>query len=234
MIKSELVKRSPLRILEQSIHGGLGAGNIGVFSSPKGLGKTACLVHIATDKLFQGQHVIHVSFAARTDHIIRWYEDIFGEIVDKRDLRDAMDVHDEIIRNRVIMNFSQDGTNAEQLLRSLRAMITDGGFAADVLIIDGYDFQKGSPASISSIKDFARELGIAVWFSASSPENPSVVDERGVPEYLSSYLDMISVLITLEDNPDFIKLRLVKDHEKIMGDDLHVRLDSKSLLIVEK
>lgn len=234
MIKSELVKRSPLRILEQSIHGGLGAGNIGVFSSPKGLGKTACLVHIATDKLFQGQHVIHVSFAARTDHIIRWYEDIFEEIVDKRDLRDAMDVHDEIIRNRVIMNFSQDGTNAEQLLRSLRAMITDGGFAADVLIIDGYDFQKGSPANISAIKSFAGELGIAVWFSASSPENPSVVDERGVPTYLSSYLDIISVLITLEDNPDFIKLRLVKDHEKIMGDDLHVRLDSKSLLIVEK
>ncbi|TVR94595.1 MAG: hypothetical protein EA428_00220 [Spirochaetaceae bacterium] len=231
---SELVKRSPLRILEQSIHGGLGAGNIGVFSSPKGLGKTACLVHIATDKLFQGQHVIHVSFAARTDHIIRWYEDIFGEIVDKRELSDVVDVHDEIIRNRVIMNFSQEGTTADQLLRSLRAMITDGGFAADVLVVDGYDFVKGSPESIAAIKSFAEELGIAVWFSASSPEDPSVVDERGVPSYLSAYVDLISVLITLEATPDFIKLRLVKDHQKIMGDDLHVRLDSKSLLIVER
>lgn len=234
MTMSELVKRSPLRILEQSIRGGLGAGNIGVFSSPKGLGKTACLVHIATDKLFQGQHVIHVSFAARTDHIIRWYEDIFGEIVDKRELSDVVDVHDEIIRNRVIMNFSQDGTNADQLLKSLRAMITDGGFAADVLVVDGYDFVKGSPESIAAIKSFAEELDIAVWFSASSPEDPSIVDERGVPTYLTSYLDHISVLITLEATPEFIKLRLVKDHQKIMGDDLHVRLDSKSLLIVER
>ncbi|MCA1754569.1 MAG: hypothetical protein LC641_07730 [Spirochaeta sp.] len=233
MIKSELVKRSPLRILEQSIHGGLGAGNIGVFSSPKGLGKTACLVHIATDKLFQGQHVIHVSFASRTDHIISWYEDIFRQIVDKRDAPDAMDVHDEIIRHRVIMNFSQDGMTAEQLLSSLRAMITSGGFSADVLVVDGYDFVKGTPQDIAAIKSFAAELGIAVWFSASSPEDPSIVDEQGLPSYLNSYLDLISVLITLEETPEFIKLRLVKDYEKIMGDDLHVQLDSKSLLIVE-
>jgi len=233
MIKSELVKRSPLRILEQSIHGGLGAGNIGVFSSPKGLGKTACLVHIATDKLFQGQHVIHVSFASRTDHIISWYEDIFRQIVDKREAPDAMDVHDEIIRHRVIMNFSQDGMTSEQLLSSLRAMITSGGFSADVLVVDGYDFVKGSPQDIAAIKAFAAELGIAVWFSASSPEDPSVVDEKGVPSYLNIYLDIISVLITLEETPEFIKLRLVKDHDTIMGDDLHVQLDSKSLLIVE-
>ena len=31
MVKSELIKRSPLRIFEQSIHGGLGKGEIGVY-----------------------------------------------------------------------------------------------------------------------------------------------------------------------------------------------------------
>ena len=46
----------------------------------KGVGKTACLVHIATDQLFLNKHVIHVSFSGDTRHIISWYEDIFKEI----------------------------------------------------------------------------------------------------------------------------------------------------------
>ena len=81
MVKSELIKRSPLRLLEKSIHGGVGKGKIAAIASRKGVGKTACLVHIATDKLFQGKHVIHVSFSSKVDYIIGWYEDIFKEIL---------------------------------------------------------------------------------------------------------------------------------------------------------
>jgi len=35
MIKQELISKSPLRILEKSIHGGVGIGNIGVIASAK-------------------------------------------------------------------------------------------------------------------------------------------------------------------------------------------------------
>ena len=51
MVKRELLKKSPLRKLDESLHGGVGVGNIGVIASRRGIGKTACLVHIATDKL---------------------------------------------------------------------------------------------------------------------------------------------------------------------------------------
>ena len=112
MVKTELVKRSPLRILEQSIHGGVGKGNVGVIASRKGIGKTACLVHIATDQLLQGKHVIHVSFSGRTDHIVSWYEDIFSEIAKKRELDDAMTFTTISSRHRVIMNFNQESVTA--------------------------------------------------------------------------------------------------------------------------
>ena len=62
MIKEERNRRSPLRILEKSIHGGLGKGNIGVIAAKKGVGKTACLVHIATDQLFLNKHVIQAYY----------------------------------------------------------------------------------------------------------------------------------------------------------------------------
>src|SRR4030042_6358623 len=118
MVIEELVKRSPLRILESSIHGGLGKGNIAVLASRKGVGKTACLVHIATDKLFQDKPVIHVSYSSRVDHIISWYEDIYRELARRMDLDPDAEIHDELVRKRGIMNFNQDGTRTEQARRS--------------------------------------------------------------------------------------------------------------------
>jgi len=60
MVRKELINRSPLRILERSTHGGVGKGNIGIIAARKGVGKTACLVHIATDQLFQKIGRAHV------------------------------------------------------------------------------------------------------------------------------------------------------------------------------
>ena len=135
MVKKHLIKRSPLRVLEKSISGGLGRGHIGVLASRKGVGKTACLVHIAADKLLQGQHILHVSYASRVDHIVTWYEDIFKEIAKAPKMRAALDEFDELIRRRVIMNFKQDGARTEQVLRSLEAMIVHGNFRAETVIV---------------------------------------------------------------------------------------------------
>jgi hypothetical protein len=234
MVKQELIKRSPLRILEKSIHGGVGAGNIGVIASRKGTGKTACLVHIATDQLFQGKHVIHISFSGRTDHIISWYEDIFSEISRRRSLDNAMEVHDELIQNRVIMNFNQRGVTAEQLLNSVRSLIRDGQFEADVVVVDGYDFEQGEPKTLAAIEAFARELGLTVWFSASIHRDDPRTDGNGVPMIISPFLESIEVLITLQPADDHIKLSLIKDHDKYVKEDLHLMLDPRSLLIAEE
>lgn len=234
MVKSELIKRSPLRILEKSIHGGVGPGNIGVIASRKGVGKTACLVHIATDKLFQDKHVIHVSFSNRTDHIISWYEDIFKEIAKKRELESAIDIHDELIKHRVIMNFSQEGISAEQIVHSIDAMVSHGKFAADTIVVDGYDFTKGNIEGLKTVRDFAARLGIEIWISASLKGKEPVFDEKGIPHELKSYLEEIAVLITLKYAGDYVHLKLVKDHGEIPSRELQLKLDPKTLLIAER
>lgn len=234
MVKSELIKRSPLRIFEQSINGGLGAGNIGVLASRKGVGKTACLVHIATDKLFQDERVIHVSFSSRVDHIINWYEDIFKEIAKKRDLEGAVDVHDELIKHRVIMNFNQKGLNAGQVLRSLQAMIGDGNFEANLVIFDGYDLANASEEDIHTIKSFAITTGLEIWFSVSLAKDDPQFDESGIPFELKGRLDDISVMVTLEYVSDHVHLQVVKDHANVEMKDMHLKLDPKTLLIAEE
>ncbi len=233
MVKTELIKRSPLRVFEKSIHGGLGRGNIGVLASPKGVGKTACLVHIATDKLFQGRPVIHVSYSSRVDYIITWYEDIFKEIAKNRKLRAAVDIHDEIIKNRVIMNFKQEGTRTEQVLKSVEAMVTFGKFAAETVIVDGYDFTQGSCDDLAKFKEFAVKLGLEVWFSASLKEaDPSLYDAAGIPVVLTPLCTAIDVLITLHATGNYVELKVVKDHGHPAAGLLPLKLDPKTLLII--
>jgi KaiC/GvpD/RAD55 family RecA-like ATPase len=234
MLKKELVERSPVRILEKSTNGGVGAGNIGVIASRKGIGKTAVLVQIAMDKLLQGEHVIHVSFTAHTDYVISWYEDIFEEIARKKKLEDAAEAHEDLIRNRVLMNFNQDGVTSEQILRSLRAMIVDGGFKADALIIDGFDFSKSSMERIAGVKRFAEELGLEVWYSCNVESGEGATDKRGVPRLLQEFIDAIAVLITLEPKAEYIQFTVIKDHDVFNPSDLRLKLDSKTLLIAEK
>jgi hypothetical protein len=233
MIRDELVKRSPLRILEQSMHGGLGKGNIGVIAAPKGMGKTACLVHIATDQLLEGRQVIHVSFSAKTDHILAWYEDIFEEIARRYQLDGAMDVHDDIIKHRVIMNFKQDGFLTGKVQNGIRTMIQEGHFNADVVVVDGFDFEKANAEEIRNFRQFAAETGIEAWFSASTRETGCGVDANGIPNMLQKFLPDISVFIELEMCGKYIHLKLVKDHETIPATDLHLKLDPQILLIAE-
>ena len=234
MVKSELIQRSPLRILEKSIHGGVGKGNIGILASRKGVGKTACLVHIATDKLFRDRHLIHVSFSERTDHIINWYEDIFKEIAKKRDLESAVEVHDEIIKNRVIMNFNQEGVSIDRILGSLQAMIKDGNFKADAIIIDGFDFAKAGVEDIEKVKAFAGELDLEVWFSASLKGEEPLFNDDGLPIQLMDFMDLCTVLISLAYQGDHVHLQLIKDHDTVASQDLHLKLDPKTLLIAEE
>ena len=230
MIGEELSRRSPLRILEKSIHGGLGAGNIGVFAARKGVGKTACLVHVATDTLLRGMHVIHVSFQDEPRHIIDWYEDIFNELARRNNLEHARDVHDKIVANRIIVNFKQNGIHITGIERSISTLMESANFKAETLIIDGYDFTRSSLDELRQFKHFCRQFSLELWFSASIPTETS--DE--VPSELKHVLDEIDVLITLQQRDPHIHLHLVKDRGEAIADDLHLKLDPSILLIDEE
>ncbi|MBN2652903.1 MAG: hypothetical protein JXR63_11015 [Spirochaetales bacterium] len=233
MVKEELIKRSPLRIFEKSIHGGLGEGNIGVIFSKEGVGKTACLVHIATDKLLQGKHVIHVSFSQRVNHVMNWYDDIFNEIAKKRDLESARVVHDQILKNRVVMNFSQEAAGVAKVLKSLKLMIEQGHFAADAVIIDGLDLKGVNSSDLSAIKEFSKESNCEVWVSVSLEPSQIADLDGSVPKIFSSILNEISVLIKLETKPDHIHFEVLKDREDIKALDMNLKLDPATLLIAE-
>jgi len=224
MVRSELLKRSPLKVLEKTMHGGPGKGNLGAVVAPKGVGKTAFLVHLSTYQLLQQRHVIHVSFSSKTDHIVAWYEQIFGEIARRFNLDGAMEVHDEIIRHRVIMNFNQAGPTVDRIAHSLSAMIGAGHFAADLVVVDGYDFSKSNPQEIRAFRDFSRDMNVETWLSVSVPsrEDTSAFDP---------FRDCFATIISMRSEEDRIRFTLEKDHDISPLPQLDLALDPKTLLV---
>lgn len=233
MLKEEFIRKSPVRIFEKSIEGGLHAGNIGVLSSRKGIGKTSVLVQIALDKLIQGEKVIHVSFNAHTSYIISWYENIFAEIARRRNLENIVEIKEELVRNRMIMNFTQEGISVDQIIRALKALIIEGGFNAKTIIVDGFDFTRATPERFEKVKAFLKEMQLEAWYTCTLAETDPVLDAQGIPIILRDIEPYISVIVVLEPQKDYIHFRVVKDHERRNPSEMNLMLDARTLLIAE-
>ena len=86
MHRKEINERSPVRVLEASIRGGLGPGKIGVVIARHGVGKTAFLVGVALDDLMRGRMVLHVSLEQDTEKVRGYYDEIFMDLAHEREL----------------------------------------------------------------------------------------------------------------------------------------------------
>jgi hypothetical protein len=230
---SELVQRSPIRVFMNSIHGGLKNGELGIIASPSGIGKTSVLVQIALDKLLQGKKVIHISFTQHTDHVLAWYEDIFNEFISKKNLENEQDVKSDILKNRVLMKFTQGGITGEQILRSLRALIKDGGFNAEALIVDGFNFSPACESDIKAIKSFAAEMELSVWYSCNVKAEEHFHAPKKIPQVINDYSSLFAVIIVLEPKADHIALTVLRDRDVNNPENLALKLDPKTLLILE-
>ncbi len=229
MEKEELLRRSPLRIFDDSIKGGLGKGNIGVITSKPGVGKTGCLVHFAIDKMLQGKHVLHISFARRPDAVLNWYEDIYEEISKKRDLEDSKRIYNEAIKNRIVLSFHQDTMKINHILSAIVNITNGGHFTPDIVLFNGLDAAKLSDDDLKSIHSFAKTCDFEVWFAVNIQE----WDECGVARKIKAVLDKIDVLIDIRNEGDYIHLECAKDHDNKELKDMHLKLDPNTFLIAE-
>jgi len=228
------MKRSPIRILEKTINGGLGAGNLGVFTARKGVGKTACLVHFALDKLIFGQRVLHISFADDPQHIETWYKQVFHEVSSTYKLADQQDIYNQILPNRLILHFKQADLDLNLAELSINRIIHDGSFVPEMLIVDGLPFEALSYEDIKFWKKIAREKMVEIWFSASLHRDGLDVDEKGIPAPINKFYDLFSVIILLNPCQDYVDLKLLKDHDSTDLKKLRLKLDPKTLLIANR
>jgi hypothetical protein len=111
-------------------------------------------------------------------------------------------------------------------------MIVDGGFQAEALIIDGFDFAKMTRERLAATRDFARELGLSVWYSCTVPGEGAAYDKRNIPLVIGDFVDLVDVVIVLSPKQDHIALTVSKDRDLYGPEQLALKLDPKTLLIL--
>jgi hypothetical protein len=231
MLRKEINERSPLRVLEQSIHGGLGRGNIGVVLARHGVGKTAFLVGVALDELMRGNPVLHVSLEQSVDRVLAYYDEIFNDLAHKRELEDVWHVRLEMERKRRIHSYLGGTFSTAKLRQALAFKRETSDFTPATIMIDDYDFEQATQEELDALREIARDADAELWMSAVIHRD-SDRDPRGVPEPLAPLSASLDVILEMAHDGGRIQLGLLKDHDNPDVSDLKLALDPTTMLLV--
>ena len=219
--------RSPLRLLEKGLHGGLGAGNLGVVIAGHGVGKTSFLVGVAVDELLREGRVLHVSCSHPVQHVRAHYDTVYEELAQSKHLEDLGSIHGEIDRNRTIRVYPPN-TLTPGKLRDAVKLAREAGAVPSLIVLEGLAITLLHRADIEDLRSLAQELPAEIWLEANSDKERAVA----VPSGMRGFEDLISVILALEPGQDVVRLRALKDHANPDVSDLHVSLDPRTLLLV--
>lgn len=237
MYRKEVNEHSPMRILDRSIHGGLGPGNLGVVMARAGAGKTAILVQIGLDDLMRDRQVLHVALGQSLEHVHTWYDALFDDLAALYQLDDREAERSELGKHRVIQSFADHNMNAERLEKILSLYSTHMNFKPSAILIDGYDWEGNSTkkaAELGALKNIAKRLGAELWITAQTHRSVSGAHPTKIVGPCEAYQDLIDVAIFLEPHGTHCTVRLLKDHADAVPPDTHLVLDCNTLRIAEE
>ena len=219
--------RSPLRLLEKGLHGGLGAGNLGLLLAGRGVGKTPFLVGVALDEALRGGNVLHVALDQTVAHVKLHYDAVFDDFAATTHLDDVAVTRQEIDRRRNIRAYSAASFSASKLREAVKVEAEAGNRPA-LILIEGVDLPALDRAELLETKALAGELGAEVWLSVATEDEKFAA----LPAAVRLVEDVVGVILALEPETDAMKLRALKDHENPDVSALHVALDPNTLLLV--
>lgn len=227
----DFMEVSPLKILEKSSEKALGRGNLGVLMARAGVGKTACLIHIAFDRLFREGRLVHVCLEDTPEKVMSYYNVIFSDLVEAFNMPDD-EIRTLVEKNRMILAYLNRSFEIGRLRENLKNLVEKVHFVPDTLIVDGLDFEKADRKVFEDFREIASQYNVEIWFSALSHRHITDVNEEGIPYPCNKLDDLFDIIAVLEPASSGIVLRLLKDHGKKIMPDASVNLDPKTFLVM--
>jgi hypothetical protein len=228
----DLKNLSVLRVLERSSRPGLGRGNLGVVMAKAGVGKTACLIHIAMCKLLQDEKLVHISLDNPPDKVTSYYNVIFSELVKALDIRNEQQIKASVEKNRLILSYLNQSFQIQRLKEYMKNLGEKIGHFPDTLIVDGLDFSKAERNVFEGLKEIAETSNVEIWLSALAGKDPLDVNERGIPYPCSRFDDLLSIILLLEPTQSEISVKILKHPDGYGANDVHLRLNTNTFLAV--
>ena len=228
----DFMEVSLLKILGESPGKELGRGNLGVLMSRAGVGKTACLIHIAFDKLFRNEKLVHISLEDLPEKVSSYYNVIFSELFNALKIENEQETRTLLEGNRMILAYLKQSFEIGRLQENLKNLSKNAAFSPDTLIVDGLDFEKADRGLFEGFQEIATKFQVEVWFSALCHRHMTEINERGIPYPCNNVDDLFEIIIQLQPTQSGIILKLLKDQEGRPKSDVRVKLDPRNFLAV--
>jgi hypothetical protein len=209
----------------------LGPGNLGVLIARAGVGKTACLIHIAFDKIFRQEKLVHVSLEEGPEKVTAYYNVIYSDLVKALGVEDDSETRFLIDRNRMILAYLNQSFEIERLRANLSNLVEMMDFQPGTIIVDGLDFASTDRALFEGFRDVAAAFQTEIWFSALSHRHIEEVNERGIPHPCHLIDDLFSIMIQLKPDATGVFLKLLKDRDFPVSEKAVVRLDPNTFFV---
>jgi len=231
-MEKSMTDRSPVRIFERAIGGGLGKGNLGVVLSRPGVGKTAFLIGLAVDQLLQNKKVLYISTKESVEHISDFFEQIFYATAEALHMDEVPRRQLRMERNRHIQVYNRKNFSLEKLEQAVGFLDDAMGFTPDMVIMDGTPrFENTEAWELEGIRKMAAKWGAELWASSNTHREGQELDTRGVPAAVARFDDQLGVIIDLVPDHEHIQVKLIKEHNNPEIAKVQLEVDPRTMLL---
>jgi len=200
-----------MEMLQGKLGSPLKPGELGVLLARAGVGKTACLTHIAMEHLLSGQTVLHVCVDEIPEKAKVWYHEFLKNIVAAYPDEQRAELQHRIEPLRFILSYLHNTFSPEKLEQSVRDLEERANFRPAMVVLDGLNFDHIARSAIESLHDFAERHCVSLWMSARTHRHITMTNERGIPYPCHEIDDLFGAIILLEPVRDAVQIRVLKN-----------------------
>ncbi len=226
------LRRSPRVLLERDGHPGPGPGQLALVMARAGVGKTAFLTGIGVDAMLGGQNVLHITFDRSVENVRAWYDDLVEEMLrQEKKLQHWAAIQLEVERRRHIHTYVGSSFSIDRLRAAVELLRDAMEYVPQVILVDRMQEEETTRETVEGLRAVAGEVGAELWLACRTHrEDPRTPGH--LPQPAAAFEDIVDVAFSLEPHNTRIRLRVLKEHGKMMEKDLNILLDPQTFLLV--
>jgi hypothetical protein len=229
MLKKALDIQNPLKLVGFETEDIFPKGGFGAVLARAGVGKTALLVQLALNSLFQNKHVLHISLDDSVKKVTLWYKEVFCHLTKSWGDKQANQLWETILPHRFIMTFKVEGFSMPKLEERLTDLKEQDIFSPQAVFIDGFPFSDAMSDALSDLKTLAKNQSLQIWFTVRTHRHEKPGPD-GIPMQLVGVAEMFEVIIKLEPEGKDVHVKTIKGGAEGL-DRLTLLLDPSTMLI---
>ncbi len=229
ILNNGLLLKSPLSIINHSDIKRQSNDSFIAIVARAGTGKTALVVQLAIDAIFQSNNVLHVSLNEPLEKVKTWYKEVLNNLALLYKLGHIDPLWTSIQAHLFIMTFNVEEFSIPTLKERLRNLTEQKIFKPNVIILDGMLFDKSTKISMENLKTFSQQQHLHMLFTVIAHRHETL-EKGGLPKQIATFDSMFDDIIQIKSKNNKVYIESFKKNH-VDGKKTNYYLDPSTMLI---